>query len=227
MPPDNIYMKANVFAEKTILKNIISGVWKPGEPLMSERELSAQLGITRPTLRETFQRLAREGWITISHGKQTVVNNFLEDGGLGILKTLSLNSDLIPRSLINDWLEFRIMILPELTLKTLEKNSKEMLIILNQKPDIEIDAIAFTIYDWELQSLIIKSSENAIFKMIFNDIKTSYFIFCEKYFSITENRENSYNYYQQLEKSFIEKSGSIISIVRNAMIDSKDRFNTF
>lgn len=43
--------------------------------------------MTRTTLREVLQRLARDGWLTIQHGKPTKVNNFWETSGLNILET--------------------------------------------------------------------------------------------------------------------------------------------
>ncbi|MEJ1267509.1 GntR family transcriptional regulator [Pantoea ananatis] len=47
----------------------------------AERELSELIGVTRTTLREVLQRLARDGWLTIQHGKPTRVNNFWENFG--------------------------------------------------------------------------------------------------------------------------------------------------
>ncbi|MGC6744236.1 GntR family transcriptional regulator [Escherichia coli] len=41
----------------------------PGLFLPAERELSELIGVTRTTLREVLQRLARDGWLTIQHGK--------------------------------------------------------------------------------------------------------------------------------------------------------------
>ncbi len=60
----------------------------PGSILPAERELSELIGVTRTTLREVLQRLARDGWLTIQHGKPTKVNQFMETSGLHILDTL-------------------------------------------------------------------------------------------------------------------------------------------
>ena len=44
-----------------------------------------------------LQRLARDGWLTIQHGKPTRVNNFWETSGLNILETLArLDEDKMP-----------------------------------------------------------------------------------------------------------------------------------
>ena len=76
------------FAEEYIIESIWNNRFPPGSILPAERELSELIGVTRTTLREVLQRLARDGWLTIQHGKPTKVNNFWETSGLNILETL-------------------------------------------------------------------------------------------------------------------------------------------
>lgn len=59
-----------------LLTSILNGVYPSGSTLPNARNLSAEISATRPTLRETLQRLANEGWIRIQHGKPTAVNDF-------------------------------------------------------------------------------------------------------------------------------------------------------
>ena len=44
-------------AEDHLITAILDGTFPPGSTLPGERELSAQLGVTRPTLREVLRRL--------------------------------------------------------------------------------------------------------------------------------------------------------------------------
>lgn len=82
------------FAEKYIIESIWNGRFAPGSILPAERELSELIGVTRTTLREVLQRLARDGWLTIQHGKPTKVNKFMETSSLHILDTLmTLDTD--------------------------------------------------------------------------------------------------------------------------------------
>ncbi len=73
---------------KVNVGDIIESIWNnrfpPGTILPAERELSELIGVTRTTLREVLQRLARDGWLTIQHGKPTKVNNFWETSGLNV-----------------------------------------------------------------------------------------------------------------------------------------------
>ncbi|MCP4722010.1 MAG: GntR family transcriptional regulator, partial [Desulfobacteraceae bacterium] len=64
-------LKPAEFAEKQLLETILDGIYQPGDTLPAERVLAQSLGVTRPTLRETLQRLSKEGWVTIAQGKPT------------------------------------------------------------------------------------------------------------------------------------------------------------
>lgn len=89
------------FAEEYIIESIWNNRFH-GTILPAERELSELIGVTRTTLREVLQRLARDGWLTIQHGKPTKVNNFWETSGLNILETLArLDHESVPQLIDN------------------------------------------------------------------------------------------------------------------------------
>jgi GntR family transcriptional regulator len=71
-------------AQQYLLGLIRDGTYHPGEQLLSEKELAAQLGISRPTLREALQNLEQEGFVLRRHGVGTFVSrgyeNRLESG---------------------------------------------------------------------------------------------------------------------------------------------------
>ena len=74
------------YAEHRLITSVLNGTYPPGAKLPNERALSVELGVTRPTLREMLQRLARNGWLTIRQGKPTVVNDYRLTGGHGRLE---------------------------------------------------------------------------------------------------------------------------------------------
>jgi len=59
----------------SLKKMIIDGGLKPGTSLPAERDLSAQLGVSRFSLREAFQVAKSQGLITVSRGKRVQVAN--------------------------------------------------------------------------------------------------------------------------------------------------------
>lgn len=54
-------------------EHLLSGQVQPGDKLLSERELSSQLGVSRPVLREALRALAMLGVVEIRQGAGTIV----------------------------------------------------------------------------------------------------------------------------------------------------------
>ena len=91
MQTDNTLLRAQspaALAEEYIVRSIWDNVFPAGTNLPSERDLADKIGVTRTTLREVLQRLARDGWLTIQHGKPTKVNNIWDTAGPSIIETL-------------------------------------------------------------------------------------------------------------------------------------------
>ncbi|MEJ2735323.1 MAG: GntR family transcriptional regulator [Anaerolineae bacterium] len=60
-------------AQRYLVGLIEEGAYQPGERLPSENELAAQLGISRPTLREALLNLEQDGIVIRRHGVGTFV----------------------------------------------------------------------------------------------------------------------------------------------------------
>ncbi len=58
---------------------VVSGEFKPGDSMPSERELMIMLSVGRPVVREALQSMANKGLITISHGERSRVNELNAD----------------------------------------------------------------------------------------------------------------------------------------------------
>jgi len=59
-------------------KAISGGLFRVGDRLPSERELSEQMGVSRPSVREALQQLELQGIVEIAHGGGSVVKNLTE-----------------------------------------------------------------------------------------------------------------------------------------------------
>jgi GntR family transcriptional regulator/GntR family frlABCD operon transcriptional regulator len=68
---------------EVLRKQIIAGIFKPGDLLPSENDLCAQYGITRPTVRHALDSLLNEGMIRKHQGKGSLV--YGPPNGIGIL----------------------------------------------------------------------------------------------------------------------------------------------
>jgi len=60
-------------AQQYLLELIENGTYQPGEQFPSEADLAAQLGISRPTLREALLNLEQDGMIVRKHGVGTFI----------------------------------------------------------------------------------------------------------------------------------------------------------
>ena len=61
---------------ETLLKNIVGGTYPSGTRLPAERELSRQLGASRPTLREALRRLGEWNLVEPRRGSGVVVRSY-------------------------------------------------------------------------------------------------------------------------------------------------------
>ena len=214
------FIKPAQFTERVIIKAIAEGEWTPGQNLPPERELAETLGVTRPTLREALQRLSRDGWIKIKHGRPTVVVDYKNDGGLGVLKSLMNFEEFASKSLVKDWLEFRILIFPDLGHKAILSNSDVIIDKLNNAPDINVDGEEFSVFDWKLQLLMIKYSRNSIAQMLYNDLTEIYNKQGAVYFSKKQTKEKSLEYYTRLKKAIINDENDVKNIIKQTMQES-------
>ena len=212
------FIKPAQFAEHEIIKAIVTGEWAADQKILPERELAELLGITRPTLREVLQRLSRDGWLTIKHGRPTVVVDYKKNGGLAVLKSLLNYEEFTSKSLIRDWLEFRILILPDLAHKASMLSPDEILKKLDHAPILSDESSVFSVFDWDLQILLIKHSRNTIAQMFYNDLSELYHKEGEIYFSNVEIKKKSLDYYERLKEAI--RKNEIKNIVKQTMQES-------
>ena len=210
-------MKPAAFAEGQIVGAILDGSYRTGDALPGERALSQALGVTRPTIRETLQRLAREGWITIAHGRPTRVNDYLSQGGLGLLATLARHGSSLSREMVTHLLEARTLMLPGVAALAAGKAPLQLLSLLDRMPGPDGDADGFARYDWALQEKMVTLSGNPVMKMMFNDFKLVYSVLGKAYFSDEETRAASLTYYRELACAINAHPDRVADVVACAM----------
>lgn len=66
--------------KQAIIKAIKNGLYQTGDQLPTELEFCQELGISRPTIRQAFQELINEGYITRMKAKGTFVSKPKVDG---------------------------------------------------------------------------------------------------------------------------------------------------
>jgi GntR family transcriptional regulator, negative regulator for fad regulon and positive regulator of fabA len=191
--------------ETRLIDAILDGTFPINSHLPAERELSEALGVTRPTLREALQRLARDGWLEIHQGKPTRVRNYWTEGKLGVLNTLSEHPDHLPDDFIPNLLNVRLAMAPMYTASAVSNAADQVVLILKGRHVLDESPIAFTNFDWNLQHELVLLSKNPVFIMILNGFENLFLNLAPYYFSIPEARQHSLQYYADLSEAAEKK----------------------
>ena len=186
------------FAEEYIVDSIWNGKFAPGTILPAERELSELIGVTRTTLREVLQRLARDGWLTIQHGKPTKVNDIWETAGLHILETITRLDDEGSIKLADQLLDVRTQVGSIYFRIAMKENPEKMLALLKEAEQVSEKAEDFIEFDWRVQHGCAALSGNPVYVLLLNGFKNIYHRIGRFYFSSAKTRKLAREHYKRL-----------------------------
>jgi len=102
--------RLSTLASDTLLSRIVRGVWKPGDRLPSERQLSAQLGMSRASLREAIRSLEAMGMVDVRHGQGVYVRDATDEGREAFFSGWQIEHSYAIEELVS----FRLLVEPEL-----------------------------------------------------------------------------------------------------------------
>ncbi|WAJ69413.1 fatty acid metabolism transcriptional regulator FadR [Catenovulum adriaticum] len=183
-------------AETYLIESIWNGKYPAGSILPAERELADVIGVTRTTLREVLQRLARDGWLTIQHGKPTQVNDIWHSCGLNILGTLVKldhnNSDQI----IDDLLSARTNVAIIYARAAVKNDAKAVVHALADYNKLADTEEAYSEFDYQFHHALTRASNNSIYVLILNGFKSLYEKLGRFYFSHQEARDLAQAHYK-------------------------------
>jgi GntR family transcriptional regulator, negative regulator for fad regulon and positive regulator of fabA len=157
-------------AEQLIIRNILTGIFPPNSNLPAERQLAGTLGVTRPTLREVLQRLERDGWLEIHHGKPTRVRDYLTEGSLSLLPEATESGPVDP-ALVSSLLDLRLLIAPVYTRMAVETRPADVHMMIQSLADLPEDAAGTALLDWRVHYGLAVLSGNPIFALIMKDLE--------------------------------------------------------
>ena len=164
------------FAEEYIIESIWNNRFPPGTILPAERELSELIGVTRTTLREVLQRLARDGWLTIQHG---------------------LDHESVPQ-LIDNLLSVRTNISTIFIRTAFRQHPDKAQEVLATANEVADHADAFAELDYNIFRGLAFASGNPIYGLILNGMKGLYTRIGRHYFANPEARSLALGFYHKL-----------------------------
>lgn len=186
------------FAESRLIDAILTGRFPIDSALPAERELVSLLGVTRPTLREALQRLARDGWIEIRHGRPTRVRNYWQEGSLGVLGAIARQTDNLPPEFVPNLLVVRRVLAPAYIRLAVAQATEEAVKILQDYTALTEEPADFARFDWNLHHRMTVLSGNPIFTLILNGFRDLYQPMACIYFKSPHSRVNSRSFYSDL-----------------------------
>jgi GntR family negative regulator for fad regulon and positive regulator of fabA len=206
------------YAENQLIDAILSGEFPIATVLPAERELASQLGVTRPTLREALQRLARDGWLEIRQGKSTRVRDYWQEGSLGVLGALAQRTRTLPGDFVPNLLAVRLALAPAYTRQAVERQAAGVAATLEDYAGLANEPGAFASFDWHLHHRLTILSGNPIFTMILNGFAGLYLPMAQRYFQAETARTSSRAFYAGLLSAALEGDGETAeAITRRVM----------
>ena len=207
--------------ENRLIDAILSGHFPIDTALPAERELAAQLGVTRPTLREALQRLGRDGWIEIRHGRSTRVRDYWHEGNLGVLGAIARRSQGLPKDFVPNLLYVRQVMAPAYTRLAVEHAPEQVLSVLGGYIQLPEHPEAFADFDWQLHHQLTLASGNPIFTLILNGFCELYQPMARLYFQPLAARIRSRQFYGDLHAAVQAGDASKAeAIAHQVMVDS-------
>jgi len=152
---------------------------KPGDELPAERALSAQLGVNRGAVREAIKRLQQAGLVAVRHGGNSVVQDYLEKGGLELLPTLLVNEKgRLNNAVVRSIMALRSSLAPDIAAGAARRPNPALAAELDaivermrvQKGDVK----ALQNHALDLWRKLVEHGGNIAFRLAFNSMAKTY-----------------------------------------------------
>lgn len=208
-------------AENRLVEAILDGTFPVNSSLPPERELAENLGVTRPTLREALQRLSRDGWIEIHHGRSTKVKNYWQDGNLLILTAIAQHKNNVPKDFVENLLQVRVLMAPTYTRMAIQNSLNDVIHLLESLQNLEDTPEEFTKRDLDLHKQLTIFSKNPVFTLILNGFEELYQSMGLVYFQSSLSRDHSRSFYKKLLSAVLSNDFYLAEeVTRQVMEDS-------
>jgi len=158
---------------------ILSGEWQIGMRLPSERDLAAELSISRPVLHEALVDLAVKGLVTIQPRRGVFINDYRTHGSTALLSSLlTFNGGRLDPAFTRSMLEMRLLLETETAgqaaLNRTADHLHALTHLLERESQPAPDANALTGLDFDFHLQVAIASGNLVYPLILNSFKIIY-----------------------------------------------------
>ncbi len=158
---------------------ILTGKISIGETLPSERELAAQLKVSRPVVHEGLIELSLRGLVSIRSRSGTVVNDFRKEGAIPLLLSLLNYHGTLDPKIQQDILEMRLLFENEMVRLSAKNRNADQLQQLEEIIHLEEDMDTawyeeVAKLDYRFHQIIAAASGNFIYSLLLNSFREIY-----------------------------------------------------
>jgi DNA-binding FadR family transcriptional regulator len=167
---------------------ILTGGYRPGERLPSQRALAADLDVNMSTVREALGRLEQLRLVEVRHGEATRVLDWRRSGGLEAL-VLPSGTD---ETVIRDVFEARRLLLVEAARLAAARRSEEQAGDLRELAEAvarAADDDAALLADWAFMAALVEAAGNLVFQLIMNSVRELYLPHAGKFVALVSHRD--------------------------------------
>lgn len=205
--------------EDTLVQRILDGSYPAGERLPLERDLAAELGVGRPTLREAVQRLERDGWLTVRKGTGTVVTDYWRDGTLAVVSAMLTHGVDAP---LTTWLaELRVGLTPRYVHAAVAADPARVVAVLAGAADLPDTASAYAAFDARWQLELAGLADNPLYTLTLRSFRGAFGVAGLRYFADPARRAASHGFYGSLlDAAMARDPDRAEALTREAMLDA-------
>lgn len=160
---------------RKLTRRIVDEVYPPGTKLPTERELSAEFGVTRHVVREALKRLEALGLVTIRQGSGIHVQDLRITGGLELARTLLKREDgSLDMGFFRDLVDFRAQIGQTIVRLAAENRTDEQLAQMKaltaERRNCFRDPAKLNEINAALFRVFAEATHNRIYQMVVNTV---------------------------------------------------------
>lgn len=158
--------------------DILSGRYRPGEKLPTQRALAADLGVNMASIREAVKRLEQMRLIEVRQGDAMRVRDWRSHGNLDVVAHLVLRPGGLDQATLADVLEVRRLTLGEVARLAAHRCTDEeasRLMELAGRLMRSEDIASAQRLDWSFFTELVEAAHNVVFALIMNSIRQLYF----------------------------------------------------
>ena len=203
---------------------ILSGTFRIGQKLPSERELALQLGVSRPVVHEGLVELATRGLVTLTPRVGTVVNDYRREGSLTLLSSLIQyqKGKLEPR-LLESLLQLRMMMEPTFARFAAKNRTEDQIdqfrgILREEEAVPRRNVRKITDLDFEFHLLVAVASGNTVYPLLLNSFRPVYTNLSGQFFRDTQVITTVHQYHRDMVKAIEQSNDKKAEAIMKAIL---------